>query len=363
MLLSYRLVTHAIFAFRLADGNPIATANPNDRQELMKAMLRYKSNLENAMKNEKSAKQSLEDTRTRLQKLQLLMKAGYKNSGIATNALKKRKTVLAAARAGRSSRFSKQSEVADSERAAVRVSDILSALKRTAEKRRDQSNQKKSSSFSSAWIQSFPGLPSSLKKSLWHKMHRRKHQIVLRPTQESMINDLRKYVETKIGGEKANRSRIEQEALESKLLNAEQLFLLAMHPASDLEFPRAPSSKSNEEWAEPGWQMVLTVPSKKNSGILPCTPSFSLPEINTCEMLSATGRQASSLFRTSQLKGLVAPMSAFAVASSPAETTASLANPGACYSPVNCPSNLSVFSSFPRCRSYMVIGGSLLCYR
>lgn len=309
------------------DGNPIATANPNDRQELMKAMLRYKSNLENAMKNEKSAKQSLEDTRTRLQKLQLLMKAGYKNSGIATNALKKRKTVLAAARAGRSSRFSKHSEVADSERAAVRVSDILSALKRTAEKRRDQSNQKKSSSFSSAWIQSFPGLPSSLKKSLWHKMHRRKHQIVLRPTQESMINDLRKYVETKIGGEKANRSRIEQEALESKLLNAEQLFLLAMHPASDLEFPRAPSSKSNEEWAEPGWQMVLTVPSKKNSGILPCTPSFSLPEINTCEMLSAPGRQASSLFRTSQLKGLVAPMSAFAVASSPAETTASLANP------------------------------------
>jgi hypothetical protein len=77
------------------------------------------------------------------------------------------------------------SETAESERASTRVTDVIAALKKTADRRREQLNQKRSSSASSTWVQGLPGIPGPLKKSLWHKMHRRRRQqIFLRPSLE-----------------------------------------------------------------------------------------------------------------------------------------------------------------------------------
>lgn len=307
------------------DGTPSPATNPNDRQELMKAMMQYKTNLEKAMRREQAMKRKLTETKAQTQKLTAQANNALKNATVAANVLKKkREQTLSSIQASPGGRPTKQSEAADSEKASIRVRDVISSLRKTAGKRREQSIQKQSNSFSSAWIQSFSNLPNSLKKSLWHKMHRRKQQIILRPSEESLINGLKAMVTQSVT---ANQSRSPQKriSLEAELVEAEQLFLLATHPLAEQELPTSPPSKSSDPWAEPGWRLILDVPQEQKHGcILPCASSFPVLETNQSEIASAPGRQASSLLRTSHLRCMTAPLSTFAIASSPAEPNASL---------------------------------------
>ena len=306
-----------------SDGNPLATANPSDRQELLKAISRYKGNMESAALREKSARQSVSDNKTRLTKVQAEAKSAQKNANLAANLLRKKKIAASNAKA-KGARPSRQSEAAELERAATRVKDVIGALQKTADKRREQCNQKKQNGVSTSWIQSFNGLSGSLKKSLWHKIHRRKQQIVLRPTPENLLNDLRSSVVEAIAD--GSRSTLRRAALEDELIKAEQLYLLATHPMAEGGLSSVPPLRAGGSWAEPGWQLVLDVPQETERGqsILPCASSFPVLERNLSEISSAPGRQAASMVRTSYLRCLASPLSTFSIVSAPAETNASL---------------------------------------
>jgi hypothetical protein len=308
----------------LPDGKPNPEASPNDQQELSKAMARHTNNHESAQKQLSFAKQKLSEIREKAQNMQNLVKNAQKNYSLAVTLLQKKQSMVnisSLSKSGRSEK--KQTPIDDEDRASFRVKDVIGALRVTAERRRDQSDQKKNTGFSSAWVQSFPGLPSSLKKSLWHKMHRRKQQVILRPTPESLVTELRSIVARAIATKFSERSKSDKmEKIEAEMTKAEQLYLLATHPFSDEPLPHVPPTKSSENWAEPGWKLDLSVHNDdayRASMILPCVPSFPVLESNLSEISSTPGRQAASMLRTSHFRCLSSPLSAFAVASSPAE--------------------------------------------
>lgn len=136
------------------------------------------------------------------------------------------------------------------DKAENRVKDSTAVLNMTADMRREQLNQKRNSSASSTWVQNLPGLPASLRKSLWYKMHRRRQQIVLRPSSASIISDLKKQVRSKFCSSRGTQ-RLSDDALEAQLVRVEQLFLLATHPVAPVgnNLSSIPTASS---WAEPG---------------------------------------------------------------------------------------------------------------
>jgi hypothetical protein len=260
--------------------------------------------------------------------MQTLVKSAQRNYSLAVTLLQKKQT-LSGNGLSKSGRSSGRPLVAvdEDDRASFRVKDVIGALRVTADRRREQSDQKKNTGFSSAWVQSFPGLPSSLKKSLWHKMHRRKQQVILRLTHESLVSELRTIVVRVTAAKYSERSKSDKmEKIEAEMMKAEQLYLLATHPVAEEPLQFVPPTKSSESWAEPGWKLDLSVQSDeahRASMILPCSPSFPVLESYLSELSSTPGRQAASLLRTSHFRSLASPLSAFAVASSPAESNSS----------------------------------------
>lgn len=131
-----------------------------------------------------------------------------------------------------------------------RVKDSTAVLSVTADKRREQLNQKRNSSTSNTWVQNLPGIPVPLRRSLWYKMHRRRQQIVLRPSFTSMLADMRKHVKSKFCSSDGTQ-RLADDALEEQLSRAEQAYLVATHPVASMgeNLSSIPASSS---WAEPG---------------------------------------------------------------------------------------------------------------
>ena len=236
------------------DGNPLPTANPNDRTELSKAIMRYKSNLDSAGGKYRAAKAAATEARARTTKMKDVAKHAQKAVAVATALLRKKKALIEPPKKGKGGRLT---EAAEAEKAVVRVKDVIASFHKTAEKRREQLNQKRNSSASSTWVQSLPGLPGPLKKSLWHKMHRRRQQIVLRPSLESLTSDLREDLSKTLKRAYAGKKNVN---IENEVLKAEQAFYLAMHPEMPKDAPPSvpPSSGlSSESWAEPGTCEIL----------------------------------------------------------------------------------------------------------
>lgn len=269
--------------------------------------MNYNTNIDNVTRRESAARQMLGEIKSRIQKLQTIIKTSQKNLSTVAGLLKKRKATA-------------ETLKSESEKAPMSVKDVIATLRKTAEKRRELMNEKKSVSASNGWVQSFPDLPNSLKKSLWHKMHKRKQQIVLRPTPESIMNQLRSRITENFHAQQSRHSTLS--TLEDEMTKAEQLFLLATHPFSQEKLSTIPVTKSGENWAEPGWHLVLDVPppERNPSHILPCKESFPVLERNVSEIASAPGRQASSLLKLSHFRCLASPLSTVAIASSPAES-------------------------------------------
>jgi hypothetical protein len=237
----------------LEDGNPVPQTNPNDRQKLIQATAKYKGALEAAEKRAKIAQMKVGEAKQQTQKYLTLAKETQRAAAMAAAALKKKKTM------------------SDVDRASTRVKDTISALALTADKRRDQLNQKRTSSTSSTWVQNLPGVPAPLRRSLWHKMHRRRQQIVLRPSQESLAADLKKSIS------KTHKDLPEARKLE-ELEKAEQAFLLAVHPAAPQDgLLTVPSTSS--PWGEPGKFISASIlnpflhasPSLLSNRMAPCT--------------------------------------------------------------------------------------------
>ncbi|KAI2512874.1 galactokinase [Fragilaria crotonensis] len=300
------------------DGLPVKTANPQDQQKLSHASHRYKTNVEAAEQKEKVARHLLAEAKAATLKLQGIEKQAQKAAAAASTILRKRKTLIQD-----KSKSSKQrlSETADFERASTRVSDIVAAFKMTADRRREQLALKRSNSAKISWVQGLQGVPGPIRKSLWHKMHRRRQQqIDLRPPIDMMLNELKQSMEEKNRNSKVSSS----DDKEDSVVRAEQLFLLAAHPVAPPNgtLGTVPPRTTNAPWAEPGWHLVLDVEKEvRKRNILPCPPSFRLMQKIQSETCSTPGRQAASFLRTNHMRALSAPLSAVAQAISLAETS------------------------------------------
>lgn len=320
-----------------------------DRTKLSQAINKYSSNLEVAQSRQKEAEADLNAKKARSQSLITLVKQTQKAAAGAASALRKKRAMLSDTNRVRLVRLS---ETAEAERAATRVADVIAVLHKTAEGRREQLNQKRSNRASNAWVQAFPQLSVSIfvgeglrspprssncflaypfhsvqgamKKSLWHKMHRRMQQIVLRPNMDFVLSDLKNAVEESALNWKGKSALPKNVTREEAMLRAEALFLLSAYPATNSEIPSVPPSNSSATWAEPGWHVNLDVPKDNKSGsrsLLPRVPSFPVMQKNHSEYCSAPGRQIASLIGTTHLQALNTPLSAVAQAISLAETS------------------------------------------
>lgn len=237
--------------------------------------------------------------------------------------LKKKKAALLDGKSSKSSRQTRLSDAAESERAAARVKDVIASFRKTASRRRDRVNLKRSQSASR--VQGIHGISPAMKKSLWQKSHRRRRQqVVLRPSMDFLLNDLKAKVASKKSKDANSSSNNNNKGntTADAVTRAEQLFLLSTHPVAPAkELPNTPPLKSSEHWAEPGWHLDLEVPEVKRrpSTILPTCPVFPVFEKYQLEFSTIPGRQAGSLVQTKHLRALATPLSTVAQAISLAE--------------------------------------------
>jgi hypothetical protein len=221
--------------------------NPADWQRLTKALVRLKSDLAAKIAREEKLRAALSDAKNHHQKMLGISRQTQKAAQVAVTMLKKRKILMS-----RNPR-SRSTDALDAEKASTRVKDVIAALRRTADWRRDQLTQKRTSSASTSWVQSLLGVAAPLKKSIWHKMHRRRQQIVLRPCVETFVEDLKSSVKDALRTSLAKKGVDKEMSLEDELVKAEQLFLLATYPVAPTEpLPSTPPSSSSKPWAEPG---------------------------------------------------------------------------------------------------------------
>lgn len=267
------------------------------------------------------AKRAHEDSKTSLQQCLAKSKEAQKRSAVAGSLLKKRQTLREASAKTRG----RSAEAIENEKAATRIEDTIGSLRRVAEHRRSQVEQMKKPTASRRWIQSFPDIPGAMKRSIWHKLHRRRHHIVLRPSCELMIHEIRMAVTQKVAQKHPGLTDAQKVAVaETERLKAERLFLLATHPAADGKVSPFPPQRSLTDWGEPGWQLDLSVPNHdssdyENSPYFLRRRSFPVFEQNLAEMMSSPGRQAACYLRPHTTRCLSSPLSAFSIASSPAE--------------------------------------------
>ena len=200
--------------------------------------------IESSEKRGIAIKAKISELQISLQKRQANNKQGHRESLALNATIKTKKNVISEVRSGKLNLVQAKSV----ENPTTRVKDTIDILGMTADMRRDQLNQKRNSSTSSNWVQSLPGLPGPLRRSLWYKMHRRRQQIVLRPTFTSMLTNMRNEIESKFTSVDSGVRQVSKEAIDDELIKAEQSYLLVTHPVDE----NLPSVPSSSVWAEPG---------------------------------------------------------------------------------------------------------------
>jgi hypothetical protein len=204
---------------------------------LNQALLKWRAALENCQKRDRAYREKIAEAKGIAQKKQSQVNQAERAVQEKAVEVKMKRLLLDEARAGKPN-LSRQTN-------GNRVTANIELLNTTAGLRRDQLNQKRNSSTSSAWVQKLRAVPGPLKRCFWYKMYRRRQQVLLRPAFTSLINDLRKTVEKRLSSRNAPSATIE-----SELILAEQKFLLATHPVSPAG--GVSPSPSSTSWAEPG---------------------------------------------------------------------------------------------------------------
>lgn len=235
-----------------ADGKPLPTNDPNDTRKLTQHGMKYKMAIESSEKRGIAIKTKISELQASLQRRETNHKTGQRAISSLNAAIKSKRNVINEVKSGRLNLLQAKSV----ENPTTRVKETINILGLTADMRRDQLNQKRNSNTSSHWVQSLPGVPGPLRRSLWYKMHRRRQQIVLRPTFSSMLSNMRNEIESKMASTDTSIRRTSKEAIEDKLIEAEKLYLLVTHPAEKLN-ENLSSLPSSSAWAEPGTYGVL----------------------------------------------------------------------------------------------------------
>lgn len=147
------------FVVLRTDDIPVANMSSNDRTKLSQAVRKYSGNLEVAQSRQKAAEADWNVKKARTQSMMALVKQTHRAAAGAASTLRKKRVMLSDASRGRGVRLS---ETAEAERAATRVADVISVLHRTADGRREQLNQKRSTRASSTWAQALPEISVSI---------------------------------------------------------------------------------------------------------------------------------------------------------------------------------------------------------
>ena len=197
------------------------------------------------------------EAKAALQKKNASIKQAQRNAAALANTVKKRTQTLQQVKSGNLQLH--QIEGMDS--FSARVKWHTTALDATAGKRRAELLHKRNSNSSKTWDQTIPGLSSMLKRSLYFKMHRRRQQIVLRPSFTSTMTDLRQIVEKK-HIERSTKGVVPDDAVDADVQAAEQRYLLASHPLAR-RGEKVSSVPDANGWSEPG--PLLLSPREKLS--------------------------------------------------------------------------------------------------
>lgn len=208
--------------------------------------MKYKIAIENSERRSLAIKSKLSELQASRDKRVVANQQGQTSSSILKVTIKNKKAAINEVRMGRMSLV----QIKSLENTTKRVEETIDVLSLTAVMRRDQLNQKRNSSTCN-WVQSLPGLNGPLRRSLWYKMHRRRQQIVLRPTFNSMLTNMRDEVECKSKARYNGTRPFSKEMIDAELVKAEQSYLLATHPivSNDETLPSVPIASV---WAEPG---------------------------------------------------------------------------------------------------------------
>lgn len=225
---------------------------------------KYEATVDAYQKRGQQIQSKIGEAKLALQKKNASIKQAQRNLATLTNTIKKREQVLQQVKSG--SLRLHQIEGMDS--FSARVKWHTAALDATAGKRRAELLHKRNSNSSKTWDQTFPGLSSMLKRSLYFKMHRRRQQIVLRPSFTSTVTDLRQIIERK-HAESSKKGNVSTEAVDADVQAAEQRYLLATHTLAP-RGGKVPSVPNSNGWAEPGQclrfraqQLVVSVSASK----------------------------------------------------------------------------------------------------
>ena len=320
----------------------------------MQALMKHKNIVQVAEQKESVVRQALSNTKTRLTKAKLALKQASKAAHavdvVIKAATKKSRGEKNTKKTAKSkTKSTKAVDIAEVTPTVNHVENTIAAIHAVAEKRRSQLNIKKgtvgSSVMNTSWERKLPGISDSLRKSLWHKMQRRRLTIVLRPTMSSILSEVQSMARDEASdlsnsskpntstrkvvtgsGKKSSTDLKDNNHTTDLSVRTEQLLLLAMHPEAPSPLPPSvPPFSPSTPWAEPGWQVVLDVPKEEGPSFLqrqrflPSKPLSLLQTSLLSECSSSPGRQAANMLKPRHLRILMAPLTRILQASAPAE--------------------------------------------
>lgn len=203
-----------------------------------------------------------------------------------------------------------------------RAENLINAICQVAQRRRAHVNRKKGTSDSNT----VSSISEDEKKSFAQKMVRRRIVTMLRPSQSSIVKEVKDNVSGwSSSSDKQKAVDVGMGDCDSRIdpkLRAEELLLLSLYPEAEEALLFAPN-EANLNWAEPGWQINLSPPKERNPhSILPTDLEGQLPR-HYLSVCCSSGRQTASLISRRHLRTLEGPLSFVSEASAPAEL-----NPG-----------------------------------
>ncbi|KAL3790676.1 hypothetical protein HJC23_009776 [Cyclotella cryptica] len=284
------------------DGSLSANVSSDNRQNLFNAMHRYKEAFESTKSQMNSMKKPLEGARvSKLTKKMELEKLREQLADIDGKLKKLRRDsspskVLKSARAIYSHDFGKEDTRG-------RIDDIITAIHLTADKRRAIVNEKKTNSniVCSVWDKKMDefGMDSSLKKSIWQKMQRKRINTVLRPSQRNIVQNILNESKSSVKTSRWFDMGPDDDPIIGQSLRTEEMILLALHPAP-------PTDSLSPVLHEPGWHLCLDTPQdmKRNSSSILPVDMEGLVSQSFLSVCCSTGHQAASLLHPHHLRTL-----------------------------------------------------------
>ena len=287
----------------IKDGTPSPNINPESQQKILSTMYKYKTSYETTRNEELnlrkplelarmalvSKKEELDKVKQEIQKLEAYKEEAKSQSGMDGYLIDKR------------------------------AENLINSICQVAQRRRAHVNRKKSNSD----LNTMNTVHEDEKKSFAQKIVRRRIVTMLRPTQSSIVNEVKEM----IGGSPSDLqhnfdSPEDEDASIDPKLCAEELLLLSLYPEAKEALAPVPN-ETNTQWAEPGWQLNLSPPERGNPhSILSVDQEGHLPQ-HFLSVCCSSGRQTASLVLQRHLRVLEGPLSYVSEVSAPAET-----NPG-----------------------------------